>query len=144
MHSVRKMRPTTTDGVARSVCVCVCVCLCICLSRSWLLQKRLNQSGCYFRADSSWSDEQCVRWDRANPFVSTRGAKRRCSLLPNYFRHLLLLFASYMACVGCWCYFCIITEQTWPWDGPIRGSLWVIVISCSRLKINSNRSSQLS
>jgi len=33
MHSVRTMRPITTDGVAWSVCLCVC------WSRSWAPQK---------------------------------------------------------------------------------------------------------
>jgi len=85
------MRPIATD-VARSV-VCVSVCLCV---------GKTGESRCRIGADSCPSNKPRIIWG-ADPTLEgspSNVTSRRCSLLPNWFGHLLFLFLTVMWCTS--------------------------------------------
>ena len=55
MHSVHKMRPIATYGVAWSVCLCAC--MSVCRSRSWALQKSWTDLDAVWETDSGVSKD---------------------------------------------------------------------------------------
>jgi len=83
MHSIHKMRPIATDGVAWSVCLCVGHVRKPC-------QNGETDRDAVLGADAHGHKEPCIRrgQHRTNPFAAARGDTSAMRPFANYFEHL--------------------------------------------------------